>query len=444
MPRRSKKKVRPKAKKKRRPRTRKPRTGKRRRKPVWKKKTRRTSRRPGRARRRTPKRRKARKKKKAGKIRRPKRRRGAAPRRKTARRKSRRALRRKKAKRRARARRRPFIRNWAKMPKERLLDLRICDLNLRLEGSQLRPCIRRLYRELKARGFAFRPHFWLSGEWFTPDGVGGVAIPFYLAHPRLRGLEREFMLEVEGGNEEWCMKLLRHETAHAMLNAYQLHRRRDWQQCFGRSSEKYPDTYLPKPYSKRFVIHLENWYAQAHPHEDWAETFAVWLKPNSDWRRRYKGWPALKKLEYVDQLMTEIRGQRPRRRSRRPVEPVTGMRQTLREYYADKQERYAADSPEFFDRDLKALFSDAPEHRHNEKAWHYIRRVREEVIAIVGRWTHEYDYRISEVLKDMTERCRELDLRVGRDDATMRDEIVACLTVLVMNKLHSGGFHISL
>jgi hypothetical protein len=336
------------------------------------------------------------------------------------------------------------VRGWWKLPKERLLDLRLCDLNLRMESSPIRPCVRELYRELKARGLAFRPNVWLSTEWFTPDGVTGVAVPFFLAHPRLRALEREFMLEVEGGTREWCLKLLRHETGHALLNAYQLHRRRDWQEQFGRSSQKYPDTYLPKPYSKRFVIHLENWYAQAHPHEDWAETFAVWLKPRSDWRTRYADWPALKKLEYVERLMQEIGARRPLRRNRRPVEPVHRLNQTLRAYYADKQARYAADRPEFLERDLKRLFSDSAEHRGNEKAWRYIRRVRNEIIAIVARWTSEYDYRINEVLSEMTERCRELDLRVVRDDQAMKDEMIACLTTLVMNKLHSGGFHIRL
>lgn len=336
------------------------------------------------------------------------------------------------------------MRAWWKLPKEKLLALRLCDLNLRLEGSPIKRCLRQLYRELRSRGLRFRPSAWLSTEWFTPDGVTGVAIPFFLAHPRLRALEREFMLEVEGGNTEWCMKLLRHETGHALLNAYQLHRRRDWREQFGRSSAKYPDTYLPKPYSKRFVIHLDNWYAQAHPHEDWAETFAVWLKPRSDWRTRYAGWPALKKLEYVDRLMREIGGRRPLRRNQRPVEPVHRLKQTLGEYYADKQQRYGADRPEFLDRDLKRLFSDAPEHRANEKAWHYLRRVRGNIIDIVGRWTSEYDYRINEVLKEMTERCRELDLRVARDDAAMKEELIACLTTLVMNKLHSGGFHIRL
>ncbi len=339
----------------------------------------------------------------------------------------------------------PARRTWLKWPTERLLDMRICDLGLRIQRTHLASCVRQINTDLQRRGFRFfRPHFWLSDEWYSPDGVPGVAIPFYLAHPRLRQLEREMMLDIEGGAKEGCMRLLRHETGHALLNAYQVHRRRDWRKQFGKSSIKYPDTYLPRPYSKSFVIHLENWYAQSHPHEDWAETFAVWLKPNSDWRRRYKGWSALKKLEFVDRLMQEIREERPKVRNRREVMPVRSLRMTLREYYKGKQKRYAQDSPEFFDRDLRRLFSDAEEHKRNERASRYIRRVRNEIIDIVGRWTSEYHYRINEVLNEMIERCDDQDLRVARIDDEMKPEMVGCLTMLVMNKLHSGGFHISL
>lgn len=361
----------------------------------------------------------------------------------TKRRKKKKPARRRRSK--TRIRTRQVLRGWAKWPKEKLLDARVCDLGLRINGSEIKPRVRQLYGELASREFQhFRPHCWLSDEWFTPDGIPGIAIPFFLSHPRLKQIEREFMLEVEGGTREHCMKLLRHEAGHALLNAYQLHRRRDWQQTFGKSSTKYPETYLPKPYSKRYVLHLDNWYAQSHPHEDWAETFAVWLKPGSDWRKRYKGWPALKKLEYVERVVREIRNRWPKLRNQREELPVRSLRITLREYYADKQKRYAADSPEFFDRDLRRLFSDAPEHQKHEKASHYIRRVRTHIIDIVGRWTSEYDYRISEVLKEMVQRCDELKLRVPHSDDEMKPEIVACLTMLVMNKLHGGGFHISL
>jgi hypothetical protein len=344
----------------------------------------------------------------------------------------------------AKAHRRKRNYRWAARSRERLLDMRICDLDLRIKGSGLEERIAQLYKELRERGFVFQPHFWLSDDWFCPDGVPGIAIPFFLAHRRLRRLEEEHIFEVEGGTREAFMKLLRHETGHAIVNAYQLHHNRSWQKYFGRSSLKYPDTYLPRPYSKRFVIHLENWYAQSHPAEDWAETFAVWLTPNFDWRKRYREWPALRKLEYVDQLMNEIKAQRPRIRNQREEYPVTKIRQTLREYYLDKQARYGTNSPEFYDRDLRRLFSEKEEHKTNEKASQYIRRVRMEVITVVARWTNEYNYRINEVLKEMIGRCDELNLRVATDDETMKLQTVTCVTTLVMHQLHSGGFHVSL
>ena len=207
------------------------------------------------------------------------------------------------------------------------------------------PRIQQLYRELERRHLHFRPHFWLSDEWYTPDGVPGVAIPFYLAHPRLAELECSQMLEVEGGTPEWCMRILRHESGHAIDNAYRLRRRRRRQQLFGLSSQPYPEHYTPRPYSRSYVLHLEPWYAQSHPDEDFAETFAVWLTPKSSWRKRYAGWPALKKLEYVDELMREIgRRSRPRRAraARRRSAPL--LRKTLREHYREKRQRYGVDS----------------------------------------------------------------------------------------------------
>ena len=211
---------------------------------------------------------------------------------------------------------------WASLNDEQLLDVRMCDLGLTIEGSKLVASIAQLHGELENRKLAFEPHYWLSDEWFTPDGVGGVAIPFYLAHPRLEQLEERQMLEVEGGTHDWCVKILRHEAGHAIDNAYQLQRRRKRLKLFGPSTVEYPEYYTPKPYSKSFVLHLDSWYAQSHPDEDFAETFAVWLNPRSQWRDRYADWPALKKLEYMDELMRELAGHPARRVSRRKLAPL--------------------------------------------------------------------------------------------------------------------------
>ncbi len=337
-----------------------------------------------------------------------------------------------------------YLRGWAKWPKEKLLDARICDLALRIKGSPVEPRIKQLLQELKTRGFIFRPHFWLSDEWYSPDSVPGVAIPFYLVNPRLRRLEKDFILEVEGGTKDWCMKLLRHETAHALLNAYQLDKKRDWRNKFGRPDSPYPDSYLPKPYSKRYVHHLPHWYAQSHPHEDWAETFSVWLKPNSNWRQHYQGWPALHKLEYVDSLMQQIKEKSAKLRNKRLTLPVEKIRITLRAHYENKLKRYAGDNPNFFNQELRCLFPETADQQHDEKASQYIRRARNEINDVVSRWTSEYKYRVNEVLEEMIKRCDKLKLKVTRNDEEIKPEIISYVTTLVMHKIQRGGFHISL
>src|SRR3954465_8483931 len=211
---------------------------------------------------------------------------------------------------------------WADWSDDRLLELRMSQLGVSIEGSVLADRITALQQELEGRGLVnFKPHFWLSDEWFSPDGVPGVAIPFYLAHPRLERLERTYMLEVEGGTPAWGMRILRHEAGHAIDNAYKLRPRRRRQQIFGPSYKAYPQFYDPKPYSKSFVLHLDSWYAQSHPDEDFAETFAVWLSV-PERRERYAGWAAVKKLEYMDALMQDVAGKPAVGGARRPGGPL--------------------------------------------------------------------------------------------------------------------------
>jgi hypothetical protein len=333
---------------------------------------------------------------------------------------------------------------WEDWPDHRLLDLRLSDLGLEIERSRLASSIRQVYRELARRGIRFRPHFWLAEEWFSPDGIPGVAVPFYLAHPRLMQLERRQMLEVEGGTQEGCMRLLRHEVGHALDHAYLLHRRRKWQRLFGKSSQPYPTFYMPRPYSKQYVLHLDFWYAQSHPDEDFAETFAVWLRPRAIWRKRYQGWPALKKLEYVDSLMQEIAGQKPAVISRARIEPLARNRKTLRQHYDEKRSQYEMTYPLFYDQDLRRLFSDEPEHRRRETAAAFLRRIQKEVRQLVSRWTSEYEYSLDQVLKEMIVRCRDLKLHVKPPQGRLKLETAILLTVQTMNYLHSGRHRVEM
>lgn len=326
---------------------------------------------------------------------------------------------------------------WSRLGEEKLLDTRICDLGLTIKGSELESRVQQLYRELNKRGLRFRPHCWLSSEWFAPDHVPGIAIPFYLAHPRLKKLEDRMMLDVEGGTRRWCMQLLRHEAGHAYETAYRLGRRTLWRGAFGPASRPYPKHYRPRPVSRKYVLHLDWWYAQSHPCEDFAETFAVWLASVARWRTAYEGWPALRKLEYVDELMTELRGQAPLVRSRQQVDPLRSLRLTLREYYRGKQKRYGSQYPDFYDRDLRRLFPDPPNPEHSPAASAYLRRMAPELRTIVARWTGEYNYTVDLVIKDMILRCRELDLRVGRPESELKADMAAMLTMQTMNFVYS-------
>jgi hypothetical protein len=332
---------------------------------------------------------------------------------------------------------------WARLRDEQLLDLRMCDLDLRIEGTVLEARIAQMYSELEKRRIRLRPHCWLAEEWFSPDGVPGIALPFYLAHPRLMKLENHLMLEVEGGTREWCMRILRHEAGHTVDTAFRLHRRKEWQRVFGKSSQPYPEHYHPKPYSKSYVLHLDSWYAQSHPAEDFAETFAVWLKPDSRWRSRYAGWPALKKLEFVDQLMSEVAERTPIIRSREKVEPLSSLRITLREHYEAKQARYAAEYTDVYDRDLRRLFAHSGKGSH-ELASAFLRRIRPEIRRTVAYWTGEYQYTIDQVLQEMISRCRQLKLRVDRPEARVKQDATVLLTVQAMNYLHGGHHKVAL
>ncbi len=325
-----------------------------------------------------------------------------------------------------------------------LLDMRLCDLPVKRDRTLVDRCAKQLHRELSHRDIRHRPHVWLSSEWFSPDDVPGIAAPFYLAHPRLMKLEETMMLEVEGGRQSQCMKLMRHEAGHAICTAYRLHHRSRWRDVFGRFSAPYPASYQPQPYSHDFVVHLDRWYAQAHPAEDFAETFAVWLRNGSRWRRDYRGWPALRKLEYVDELMRSIVGKAAPVRSRRQVEPLRTCRQTLREHYRRKRRHYAKEWPEFFDREMRRVFSNDAKYAARDTAASFLRRLRPQVRNIVAEWTGVPPYTIDQVVRDMIDRCMELKLRLAMSRRDAKTHVMLMVAVQTMNYLHHGYPRIAL
>lgn len=318
---------------------------------------------------------------------------------------------------------------WLDLPTDELLDVRFCDLRLSLAGTALEERLNRLGRELQRAGLVYRPYAWLSTDWFTPDGLTGFAIPFYLAHPRLVRLERKMMLEVEGGTTDWCMRLLRHETAHALDNAYRLRRRKGWRDVFGPASTPYTEDYRPAPTTRHFVHNLDSWYSQSHPVEDFAETFAVWLNPGSRWRAKYRGWPALQKLEYVHGLMREIGRHRPPVRTRQFEEELSSLRVTLREHYTEKQHRYEPHMPSPHDRALRRVFSDSATELRSQAASTFLMRCRRVLAQRVASATGQDRYQVEQIVNELVPRCRALNLRV-EDVERAQVEVAALLAML--------------
>jgi Putative zinc-binding metallo-peptidase len=325
-----------------------------------------------------------------------------------------------------------------------LLSLRLSDLPLRLDATLMSRRIARLYRELTARNIIALPHVWLSEEFFTPDKTLGFAVPFYLAHPRLMRLERSQMLECEGASEAECRRILRHEAGHALDEAYCLHARPRYRQLFGNSGKPYPSSYSPRVDSRAHVVNLSGWYAQSHPVEDFAETFAVWLNPYVDWRTSYRTWPALAKLEYVDEVMREIANSVPPISSRAEVEPLASLGHTLTEHYTAKRAHFAWTWPANYDQDMRRIFSDDPKDVGAPLATRYLRRVRGLLRTRIAEGTGIHAYVIDQLLRQMIARAQSLGLRViDPPDVTM-EKLLVMLTMQTAGVLREGLPKVSL
>jgi len=330
------------------------------------------------------------------------------------------------------------IKDWETLPDSEILQIRVRDLNLQIPGSELQPLIERLYEELDAKGISFHPPCYLADEWLCPEKVPIIGIPFCLAHPRLKQIEQKMMYEVEGGTEESCMKLLRHECGHALNYAYELYRRTQWRELFGPFSAKYSDSYYFSPYSRRYVIHLEDNYAQSHPDEDFAETFAVWLSPHSRWEQKYRGWPVMKKLRYVDGLMKRISTQNPVNTvQERPPWSASRMTSTLAAHYERKRRALGSEFQGFYDDSLSTLFASKSSGASSMKASRFMRHHRAELVDSVSRWTGHRKYDIRQLVNTLVLRCDALDLyaRPGQTDSIIG--LTALLTAIAGNPLRA-------
>ncbi|MCB0386328.1 MAG: putative zinc-binding metallopeptidase [Bdellovibrionales bacterium] len=303
---------------------------------------------------------------------------------------------------------------WSQLSDRELLGLSLSQLGLSLDGSPVAQGVSQLYRELARKGLSFRPHFWISDEWFCPDGIPGISVPFFLFHPRLRELERRYIGYVEGGTHEWLMKLLRHETGHAIENAYDLRRGPRRVEVFGDTNTPYPDSYSPLPHSRRYVRHLGDHYAQSHPDEDFAETFAVWMTPGLNWQVKYQGWGALHKLKVMDRIMRSLKSQRQVRTNRFRQDPIERNRQTLGQYYQHKRRKLGLSSTKGMDKNLNSVFykSGTKGIHDGRAAAAFLTQNRRKITREIALGLGEYQYRVERVVARLSKRAGELGLIV--------------------------------
>jgi hypothetical protein len=335
---------------------------------------------------------------------------------------------------------RSLVRSWETVRFE-LLKSRVSSLGLTIEGSPLERYVVRLRREMEAKRFRFRPEVYLTDIWGCPDRTPVIGIPFYLADPRLARLEDEQAGEVE--DPRTIMMLLRHEAGHAVNYAYRLWRRPSWTEIFGPFTKPYRDSFRPDRTSRHYVRHIVatpygRTYAQKHPDEDFAETFAVWLTPRSNWRQRYRNWPVIRKLLYVDQLMKEIRGKTPLSRSRRLLRPVDRMNLTLAEHYGKKAERFRRGARGYVDDSLHEAF---PVSRGQvlRPAAALFKRYHDRIIERVVHWSVLTPAEADALLRKLEARAAALGLsyRPGAEGERLMD-VVSLVIALALDYAYTG------
>jgi hypothetical protein len=323
--------------------------------------------------------------------------------------------------------------------REALLQARIKDLSLRLAGTPLERHIAQLHAELEAKGISLKPQCYLSDEWGCPSGVPVIGLPFYLADPNLHSIEAELGGGVE--SEAEILMYLRHEAGHAFNYAYRLYETDEWLRVFGDYSRPYRDDYKPQPFSRRYVLHISGWYAQKHPDEDFAETFAVWLTPGSNWRKRYQGWGALRKLQYVEEIVSRLGRAPPLVKLAEPDFTTEEMEGTVLDHYRQREldEKVEVELRNAFDQSLEDLFygpGEAPVHAET-----LVQAERQRLLSTVSQYSGVARGVVRAVVDHLAERTAALGLTLHPDDSQEAAvQLASLVTVLAMNYLYTNRF----
>ena len=322
---------------------------------------------------------------------------------------------------------------------EALLQARIKDLKLHLAGTPLEKYIHQLYSELESKGISLKPQCYLSDQWGCPSGVPVIGIPFYLADPHLSSIEAQLGAGAE--TEREILIYLRHEAGHCFNYAYKLYETEPWRKLFGDYSKPYKEEYKPQPFSRKYVVNISGWYAQKHPDEDFAETFAVWLTPGSDWQRRYAGWGALKKLQYVENTAEKLGKTPPIVQIDSKDMAVDEMEETVLDHYRQRalSEKVDFQLRDQLDQELLNLFE--PPGAAAAKAETLIRAERQSLIQAVTHYSGVSRPVVRSLVDHLVERATSLALTVHLDKT--RDyltRLTSLLTALAMNYLYTDRF----
>lgn len=331
----------------------------------------------------------------------------------------------------------------------RLLATPIRDLGLTIAGTPLEPVLAHFQKELHKAGIVrLRPNFYLSTEWGVPFGTISIAIPFYLARPDLTAMHAQRVGHLEGIGTANLLRYLRHEMGHVVNYAYQLFEQEEWIKTFGSITQPYAESYRPQPFSRKFVRHLPGWYAQKHPDEDWAETFAVWMTPGHDWRADYAPWPeALAKLEYCDRMMRVLNGRDPPVTATELDEDVSELASSLDDYYRATTNLDGDPLPPGLDGALQAIFQDYDEPNGSTAAAsrlpaaELILRLEQELSANVYRWSGHFPELTRRLVQHLAHRAQELkQVYPAEQEQAIIVAVTTLMTTLAMNHVMRGSY----
>ena len=317
-----------------------------------------------------------------------------------------------------------------------LLSKKISELALKIDGTPVERLVFQLYQELERAGISIKPKTYLSDGWGCPNRVPVIGIPFYLVDSKLCSLKSQ-LTGIEPEDDTEVMMILRHEAGHAFNYAYRLYKSVKWRQLFGRFSLPYKEQFKVIPFSARFVRHVPGWYVQRHPDDDFAETFSVWLTPDSDWRKRYVGTPALTKLLYVDKTVGRYVNKQAIVTRGKLDMPVEEMTMTLGAWFRKQKKHRRVVLHPILNEDLKRLFPAA----EGKLAVDFLRANRQQLIRELHFWTGIERQTLIALVDELLERVRLLELKIENDQAaTLMVGISVFVTTLIMNYLDKGQF----